>query len=182
MLGDIWRSNAFRRLHARNDSGANPAVVQQFTLRIENDGEGEWHRSIARVALEKARIGVFNDIFITGPHETGHGETREPEVSLHRLKTRSFFGETVGRRVWNKAKIGRAGVAKRETGLINAAGRQNHAIPIEERRRERQGADFLDGKAVSRRECVDVRDGDLMRDTARNDVRADDIKTGAAPC
>src|SRR5579872_5441713 len=181
MLGDIWRSNAFRRLHARNDSGANPAVVQQFTLRIENDGEGEWHRSIARVALEKARIGVFNDIFITGPHETGHGETREPEVSLHRLKPRGFFGETVGRRVWDKTKIWRVCAAKRESGLVNAFGRQNHAIPIEERRRERQGADFLCCKAVRRRECADARDGDLMRDAARNDVNAGDIKTGAAP-
>src|SRR6185437_3428278 len=128
MLGEIRRSNAFRKLQAQNESGAFPAVMQQSTLRIEDDGEGEWHRPIARVALEKARIGVFNDILITVSHETGHGETREPEVSLHRLKTRSFFGETVGRRVWNKAKIGLASVAKREGGLINAAGRQNHAI------------------------------------------------------
>src|SRR6185437_2910756 len=157
-------------------------VAQQATLRIENDGEGEWHRATARIAFEKARIGVFNNILISGPHQTGHGETREPEVGLHGLKTRSFFCETVGRRVWDKTKIGLTRVAKRETGLINAAGRHDHAIPIQERRRERQGADFFDIKTLRRRECADTRHRDAVRNAARNDIRAGDIKTGAAPC
>lgn len=181
MLGEIRRSSAFRKLQAQNESGAFPAVMQQSTLRIEDDGEGEWHRPIARVALEKARIGVFNEPSVADGHETAYRKACEPEVCLHWLKPRSFFSETVGGRVWNKSKIWRVRVAKRETGLINAAGRQNHAIPIEERRRERQGAESLDGKALGRRECADARDGDLMRDAARNDIRAGDIKTGAAP-
>src|SRR5579872_2012633 len=155
--------------------------MQQSDLRIEDDGEGEWQRPIARVTLEKARVGVFDDLSVPDGHETAYREACEPKVGLHGLEARGLLSETVGRRIRNKTKIWRVCVAKRESGLVNAFGRQNHAIPIEERRRERQGADFLDVKAVRRRECADARDGDLMRDAARNDIRAGDIETGAAP-
>src|SRR5262250_3887754 len=97
-------------------------------------------------------------------------KAREVPVQMHFGKLEGARRERVRRGIRTEDEGGRIRVPQVKARLVDALWRANRVAPIEQRRRNRHGADANNGDMVRSRELSYFADGGVVRNSARNDV------------